>query len=672
MVGDKFNTIRGRVNVEGKASKFLTAGVNLQFADRDQSQVPASWSRVITNTPYGSMYNPDGSLRFSPDSDTGGLITANARNPFLDREYTDRLDKTRTLFTTLYLRGTLPFGFSYQVNYTPSYNFYRRFNAVSVQHYDYTSIGGEAYRQNRETFDWQIDNVIKWDMTFNKIHHFDVTLLANAEKFQSWDNRMTNQGFEPNDNLGYHDMASGINPRITSTDEYSTGDALMARLNYTFNKRYLLTLTTRRDGYSAFGQKNPRAVFPSASLAWVLSEESFLKSAEWLNFAKLRLSYGVNGNRDIGRYQAISDLRSDKYIYTTETGSPYQVTQLYVNRMSNANLKWERTTSFNIGLDFSVLKNRLDGTVDVYKKSTGDLLVRRSLPNVTGFSNVMANLGEVQNKGIEIALNSRNMESKNFSWRSALIVTANRNKIIHLYGPVNELDDNGNIIGKTEPDDPSNGWFIGRDIEVVWDYKVLGVWQEEEKDAAAKYGVKPGDFKIEDVDKNGNYTDADKQFLGFRSPRIRWTLRNEFTIYKNIDFSFMIYSNWGHLRTFNWAKNAPNGSTDPGNIFPDKSSYYKLPYWTPENRINDYAANNSGSGGAVYNVYRKASFIRLNNIALSYKLPKSIVQKAYIENLRINFTVSNAAVFAPDWGLWDPQNTGPTPRNYTLGLNVTF
>ena len=671
IVGNEFSTIRGRLNLEGKANKFITAGVNLQFADRDESSVAVNWERMVTNTPYGSMYNPDGSLKFSPDSDEGSLLTNNARNPFLDREYTDRLDKTRTLFSTLYLKGTLPFGFSYNINFTPRYNFYRRFNAISSLHYNYASIGGESFRRNTETFDWQIDNIIKWDMTFNNKHRFDVTLLANAEKYQSWEHRMTNQGFEPNDDLGYHDIASGINPVITSTDEYSTGDALMARLNYTLMQRYLLTLSIRRDGYSAFGQKNPRATFPAVALGWVFSEENFLKSVDWLNYAKLRLSYGINGNRDIGRYQAMSDLKSEKYLYAHPDGSAYQMTQLYVNRMSNANLKWERTASYNIGLDFSILKNRLGGSIEVYQKSTNDLLIKRSLPNITGYSDVMANLGEVQNKGVEVGLNSRNMESQNLIWRSILNVTVNRNKIIHLYGPINILDDNGNVIGQTEPDDPSNGWFIGRDIDAVWDYKILGVWQVEDKDEAAKYGLRPGDFKLEDVDKNGEYTDVDRQFLGYKTPRFRWTLRNEFTLFKNFDISFMLYSDWGQMKRFNWAKNTRDGTTNPEGVYLDKSSYYKMPYWTPENRINDYAANMS-SGTVGYDVYRKASFIRLHNISISYNLPKILTQKAFMENMRVYFTVNNVAFYAPKWDFWDPQNNGPTPRNYTLGINVTL
>ena len=666
VVGDKFNTVRGRFNLEGKATKFMTAGMNLQFADRDESQVPASWSRVVTNSPYGSMYNDDGSLCYSPDSNPGSLLTSKAKNPLLEMEYTDRLQNTKTLFSVLYLKGDLPFGISYQVNYTPSYSFNKYFNANSSLNPDFMQLGGDATRTNTETFNWQIDNIIRWNKTFKDIHRFDVTLLANAEKYQSWSNKINNQGFLPNDLLSYHNIGSGINAVVSSNDEYSTGDALMARLNYTLAKKYLLTLSVRRDGYSAFGQKNPRATFPAVALGWVFSDERFSKSLEWLNYAKLRFSYGINGNRDIGRYQAISDLTTGKYLYSTTSGSAFQVSQLYVHRMSNTGLKWEKTSAYNAGLDFTILNNRLDGSINVYKKLTSDLLVLRSLPNVTGFENVMDNLGEVENKGFELNLNSKNIDLPNFSWRSTFNFSLNRNKIVHLYGPINVFDKNGNITGQTEPDDVSNGWFIGRDIGSIWDLKVLGVWQVNEQAEAAKYGVRPGDFKLEDVNNDGIYTDADRQFLGFSTPRFQWTLRNEFTIYKNFDFSFMLYSNWGQMGVFNWAKNGSDY------LFPDKSNSYKLPYWTPENPINDFAANNSSNGAAVYNVYRKTSLIRLHNVALAYNFPKNLAQKVHMQNLKIYFNLTNAAFFAPDWNFWDPENQGPTPRYFTFGFNLSL
>ena len=660
IVGDKFSTFRTRINLEAKAASFMTVGINMQFADRDESQVPVTWQTMVNATPYGDKFKPDGiTLRDSPNDDIG-----NTTNPFLDNTYTNRIQKENTIFGTIYAKGNLPFGFSYQSNFTPNFQFYRFFNARSVKDFRIAARKGVATRTEQTTYNWQMDNLLFWNKAFGE-HQLDATFLLNAEKFQSWRNQMDNEGFDPNDNLSYHNIGAGIKPVISSDDQVSTGDALMGRLNYSYQQKYLLTTSIRRDGYSAFGQGNPRATFPSVALGWVFSKEKFA-SYNWLNYGKLRVSWGINGNRDIGRYAALSDLSTGKYQYISPTtGAILLVSELAVNRLQNPGLKWEKTESYNVGLDFSILKDKIGGTIDVYRKSTKDLLVTRSLPDVSGFRNVLDNIGEVQNKGVEISINTLNMKRENFSWRSTLNFTLNRNKIAHLYGPVPSYDANGKYLGDVEKDDITNRWFIGHDIEEVWDLKELGVWQQNEAAEAAKFKLRPGDFKVQDVDGDGTFSNADRQFLGYRTPRYQWTFRNDFTFMKNIDFSFMMYANWGLLRDFNQAKNNSG--------FLDRQSSYTLPYWTPENPTNDYARLFSSNGSADFSVYRKASFIRLSTLAVAYTLPKDILNKAKIQGLKIYANVNNAGIYQPNWNFWDVEygNT-PPPRYYTLGLNLTL
>ncbi|MEO5995416.1 MAG: TonB-dependent receptor [Chitinophagaceae bacterium] len=668
--GDDYTVFRIRANVEAKVAKFASVGMNLQFADRDESQVPYNWPQMINASPYGEIYKADGvTLRDSPNDDIG-----NNTNPFLDNTYTRRLQKYNTLFGSLYAKGDLGYGFSYQVNFTPNFEFYRYFNGRSAKDFRVSVRGGVATRTTQTSYNWQVDNLIKWNRSFGD-HTFDVTLLANAEKFQSWREQMDNEGFTPNDQLSYHNIGAGIKPIISSDDQYSTGDALMARLNYSFNQKYVFTASIRRDGYSAFGQGNPRATFPAAAVGWVFSQENLLKSLKWLNYGKLRLSYGINGNRDIGRYLALSNLQSGKYQFITGSGTLLTVSQLYVDRQANPGLKWEKTDAANIGLDFSILENRLSGSVDVYKKETKDLLITRALPDVSGFSDVLSNLGQVNNKGVEIMLNSSNIIGKNFSWRTTALFALNRNKIVHLYGPVDVIDPaTGKVTGQIEKDDVGNKRFIGHDISSIWDQRVLGVWQTSEAAEAAKYGVFPGDFKVEDVNGDGKYSDEDRQFLGSRAPKFTWTLRNEFTFLKNFDFSFMMYASWGAKTDFNLAKNNSG--------FIDRQNSYKVPYWTSTNPINDWARLYSSNGSASYSVYRKANFIRLQTIALAYTLPKELVQKARVESLKIYVNVTNAGVYQPDWTLWDVEyrnrasngaiSTAIPPRIYSLGVNITF
>ena len=668
VLGDDYQVFRTRVNLEGKIASYVTVGLNAQFAARDESQVPVNWPQMVNASPFGEKYKADSiSLRDSPNDDVGNNI-----NPFLDYTYTNRLQQTNTLFASLYVKGSLPFGFSYQVNFTPNFEFYRYFNGISAQDFQYAARKGVATRVDQTSYYWQVDNLLKWNKSFGK-HDIDFTFLLNAEKFKSWRDQMDNEGFDPNDNLSYHNIGAGIKPVISSDDQYSTGDALMGRLNYTYDDKYLLTASFRRDGYSAFGQENPRADFPSIALGWIFTQENFIK-AKWLNYGKLRASWGKNGNRDIGRYVALSNLNTGKYQYIKPDGSVVLVSQLYVNQLGNPSLKWEKTTSFDVGLDFSVLNNRLGGTVDVYKKETKDLLILRALPDVTGFSNVWDNIGEVDNKGIELSLNSTNIKTQNFAWKSVATFSLNRNEIVHLYGPVDVIDPvTGKVTGQIERDDVANRRFIGHDIDEIWDLKVLGMWQEKEVDDAAKYGVRPGDFKVEDVNGDGKYSDADRQFLGYRTPRFQWSLRNEFS-YRNFDFSFLLYSNWGQKDNFNQAKN--------NNGFIDRSNSYIFPYWTPDNPRDDYARLFSSNGSAAFSVYRKTSFIRLSTVALAYTLPTTLVDKAKIQSVKIFANVTNAALYAPDWNFWDPEyrnrdgngniSTGIPPRYYSLGINVTF
>lgn len=668
--GDDYQIFRIRMNLEAKVAKYAIVGINMQFADRDESQVPYSWGQMVNASPYGEIYKADGvTLRDSPNDDIG-----NNTNPFLDNVYQNRLQRYNTLFGSIYAKGDLGYGFSYQVNFTPNFEFYRYFNGQSAKDFRVSVRGGLATRTTQTSYNWQVDNLLKWNRTLGD-HQFDVTLLANAEKFQSWRQQMDNEGFTPNDKLSYHNIGAGIKPIISSDDQYSTGDALMARLNYSFKQRYILTASVRRDGYSAFGQGNPRATFPAVALGWVLSDEKMMSNAKWLNYAKVRVSYGLNGNRDIGRYLALSDLTTGKYQFITPSGATILVSQLYVNRMANPGLQWEKTQAVNLGFDFSVLNSRLSGSADFYKKETKNLLINRALPDLTGFSNILSNLGQVDNRGVEIALNSVNISGRNFSWRTTANFSLNRNKIVHLYGPVNVVDPTtGKVTGQVERDDVANRWFIGHDINAIWDQKVLGVWQQSEAADAAKYGVFPGDFKVEDVNRDGKYSDADRQFLGSRNPKFQWTLRNEFTFFQNFDFSFMLYSSWGQKTDFNQAKNNQG--------FPDRQNSYKIPYWTVDNPNNEYARIFSSNGSASYSVYRYASFIRLNTVALGYNFPKNLVQRAKLESLKVYVNVTNAGVYAPDWTFWDPEfrnrdannviSTAIPPRYYSMGINVTF
>lgn len=672
VVGDKYSTVRARLNLEGKVTRHLSVGMNTQFARRDESQVPVNYDLARVLSPWGSEFDANGNYAWRPNGEASG-----GNHPYYAPGFTSRDQGAQTLNSVIFAKVSLPFGFSYQLNFTPRFDYTHRYNAESAKHAEWAAEGGRASRKDSTVFNWQVDNILKWTKTFNEKHNIDLTFLANAERFRSWRDSVSNKGFAPTDVLGYHNIQAGGLPVVYTDDQTSTADALMARLFYSFKDKYMITLSSRRDGYSAFGQKNPRAVFSSAALGWVFTDESFL-SSKWLSYGKLRVSYGNNGNRDIPRYDALADLSSGKYLHVKPDGTVYQVSQLYVSRMANPNLKWEKTSALNVGLDFALFQNVIDGSIEYYKSTTRDLLVKRALPNVLGFDNVWDNLGEVQNKGLEISLNTNNMRRDHFTWRSTINFQLNRNKIVHLYGNMVDVKDaSGNVTGKKEADDITNRWFIGHALDEIWNYRILGIWQKEEEAEATKYGVKPGDFKLKDVNNDGKFTNDDKEFLGYTSPRFRWTFRNEFKLFKGLDVSFMIYSYWGQKGTFNQMKNRDG--------FVDRTSSYVFPYWTAENRQNEWARLYSSEGSATgYSVYRSKSFVRFENLSVAYTLPKAITQKAAVQNLRIYGNVRNIGFWAPQWDFWDPENgtngatnasiatSVPSPRIYTIGIDITL
>ena len=439
--GDEFSTIRSRVNIEGKPARFLKVGLNAQFSYRDESSVPADVDQYTKLTPYSSFYESDEeTLKLYPNDDN------QAKHPLLNSTYRSREQEYFTFFPKIYATLDLPFGITYTVNYTTRFVFYHNNIHDSSEHPEWKLFGGRASRENSLRREWQVDNIINWNKTFAQRHKVDVTLLANAEKFRNDTEKMSNQNFTPNDILGYHDMAIGNLPELSSNDEVRTSNALMARLNYGFMNKYLLTLSVRKDGSSLFGYSNPYATFPAAALGWVISEEKFFK-VKFVDYLKLRASWGINGNRDITNYAALSKMLAEKSLNTDLNGNPITIPTLEINTMGNKKLKWEKTEAYNLALDFRLFNGRLNGTVETYYMSTTDVLVNRELPTITGYKRVYANLGEIRNKGFELSLSSTNMKQHNFEWTSNLIFSLNRNKIITITGEKYDVfDKDGNFL----------------------------------------------------------------------------------------------------------------------------------------------------------------------------------------------------------------------------------
>lgn len=673
VAGNEYKTIRSNLKLDAKVTSFLDMGLNLNFQNRTDGDFTKEWeAEIIRNSPFALAYNEDGDPIRNPMGETG---MNQGWNYDFNRQYMS-LDKGSTVFNgTMYAKIKLPYNISYQVNFSPRSRWFRDRYHESSQNPNWSD-NGKVIREQTQYFSWQLDNMVKWDYTFAEKHKLNVTLLQNAEMQQSWKDRMTGRNLLPTDALGFHYIngANMTKSLMETYDEKMTADALMARLFYSYADKYMITASIRRDGYSAFGKSNPRATFPSLALAWSFADEKFFKW-EPLNYGKLRISWGQNGNRDIGKYEAISNMTTGagKYPYISPNGVVNELSQLYVERMANHGLKWETTSSWNAAIDFGFMNNRINGSIEYYYMPTTDLIMSQGLPSVSGFKNVITNLGEVINKGVEVTLNTLNVTTKDFDWSSAFTFSLNRNRINHLYYEYeNTLDANGHITGTKEIDDISNGWFIDQPIGAIWNYNVIGIWQENERDEAAKYGLKPGDAKIKDnydVDSH-KYTNEDKEFLGQTTPKFRWTFRNDFTFFQDFSLSFNIYSYWGHKEATTEYMN--NSKTNGWSY--DRTNTYVRKYWTPENPSNKYARLNSTNPQNVNPpLIMDKSFIRLDNISFSWNVPQKHLKSLGIPSLKLYGSVRNVAVWTKEWEYWDPEITNaPSPRTFTFGVSLTL
>jgi len=374
-------------------------------------------------------------------------------------------------------------------------------------------------------------------------------------------------------------------------------------------------------------------------------------------FVPYRLSFacGTRPNRDIGIYSALAQIGNTLYY----DGSNVQM-GLYNSSLSNPSLRWERTESFNVGIDVGLFNNRIDLSAEAYMMTTTDLLMNCQLPKITGFGDITTNLRELGNRGFELTLNTVNISKADFTWKSSLVFSFNRNEIKKLFG---DVDENGTPIP-----DYMNHWFPGEGIDVVWDYDVEGVWQLDEKEQSEKYGMKPGDYKGEDVNEDYRY-DAlvDKQFIGTDRPRYRFGFRNDFTFLKNFTASVFLRADLGHIG--NYSTYAIHESS-----MYNRLSTFNVPYWTPTNGNNEYARITEvhGAYGGGLRIFKPQSFVRVQDLSLAYNVPKVLSRKMKLDGMRVFVSGRNLMTFT-NWPGWDPESgNNPMPKTITLGLSLTL
>ncbi len=654
--GDNFSRLSSRLNLGVQATDWLKIGINSGFSSRDNSGIRASLLNTSYLSPYASLFLEDGSSP-NPLPQNWGLVFNPILSPILDNNKA----LTNILFSNGYIDVNIWKGLAYKMNagytrtdsksffYSPSYEPLNRTGAGSKRH-------GES--QNLT-----LENIVKYQQKIAANHNLDLTLLYGVYQLTTQSSFMSSQNIF-NDALGYNALEIGEGFVIDASAGQNRQISNMARLGYNIASKYFLTLSIRRDGYSAFGEGKKFGTFPAAAFSWNLSDESFLANIQQLDFLKLRASWGRNGNRGVSEYSSLSQVGQVNYVFGD--GSP-SFTGLRTTTLANPNLGWETTESFNVGFDVQAFSERMNASVNFYSSNTFDLLLNQTIPNTNGFENFLRNIGETKNTGVEIDLRTVNIEKGNFTWNTNLAFSLNRNKILKLTG--RDINQDG-----IEDDDIASGWFIGQPLGTNFDYVFDGIFQADD-DLSLIPGAKPGDIRFKDIsgpngEPDGSITPLDRMVIGNNQPLFNMGITSIFS-YKNLSLSVALNIREGG--------DSQNPLINPGSNFFDQANFLNTPYWTPENPINTNPRINYRNP-LGYGFYQDRSFVRLQDVSLSYNIPENWINKLSISGVQIYVSGKNLYTWT-NWTGWDPEfggggrdpgSNGPLLKSFVGGLNVSF
>ncbi len=646
---DDFSRFNLRTNIDTKITNWLSFGSNTTMGYFDRSGLPANFTEAFVMNPLAVPYQEDGkSVTLYPWPEDPGFV-----NPLEPIKYINE-NKSRQIVTNNYLLIDLPFvkGLSCKVN--TGYTF-RNSTSETYKGRD-TQVGyekgGASEVLNKYYEDWILENILNYQREFDK-HSLFLTAMYSTQQTASKSHSISAEGF-PNDVMTYFQpgKATLIEPSASYSKENYISQ--MIRANYSYDGRYLLTVTARRDGYSAFGENNKFGLFPSVAVGWNINRESFMSTySQWLNRLKLRASYGENGNQAVSAYSTLPRLTSLNYL----GGNHQTAIGFYPSMLGDANLGWETTKSLNFGVDFGFLENRLQGTFDVFFSNTFDLLLDKTISPVNGTTSIRQNIGETKNSGFEFQISSININHKDFKWTTDLNISRYHNEIVN----IGLTDDQGSYI-----DDISNKWFIGKPVDVNFGYVMDGIWQENEDIANSHMPVaKPGDIKLKDVYADGKITPEDRTIIGSLVPDFTAGITNNLS-YKNFSLTFFIYTLQGVTRQNTLITLAPWNYRRRG---------MDIEFWTPENQTNKYPANKLPGTVNPYSAsfYEDASFIRLKDVTLAYKFPKKLIDKWSINQLECYVNAKNLWTITK-WSGLDPeldnQEAIPLTKTFIFGIRL--
>ncbi|HNW57637.1 MAG TPA: SusC/RagA family TonB-linked outer membrane protein, partial [Bacteroidales bacterium] len=693
-IEESLNRYSLKASINHKASKYFMSGATITAAQTTTNAGSQYGYREVMKMPdILHAYDDDGNIIVQPGIATviqgSGNFTSTA-NPILEIQSGVQETRRYDIVGSVFAQVTPIEGLDIKSTFSPRLNRSRLgkyFGVVTNNRtVDYAST------DNAETFDYTMDNQISYNKALG-LHHFNATFINSIYSTRNEKLVLAAQNF-PYKSYWYN-MYSGTVVAGDCSSSYSAANMLSfaGRINYDYKGKYFATGTIRYDGSSKLADK--WAAFPSFALAWRASEEEFLKN-DWLSNLKARFSFGYSGNNNgVNPYGTQLKPITSSNVYYDYNGT--MVSGFAPGTPVNQSLTWEKTREINFGVDYGFFKDRIIGSIDVYDKLSDGLLMARSLTIESGVKNMTDNIGSVSNKGVELSLTSVNVQSHDFRWQTSLSFAYNKNEIVTLYGKKED------VIGETR--------FIGEPINVIYDYKILGVWTKAEYEAgesvyynpngSVNYTAKPGEAKTFDATKDGLLAADDKMILG--SPDPEWTGSISSNMeYKNFDFSFNIYTNQGVFLldyfTDQYGYNTQRGMAKV------KMDYY-IPPDVPLIDWNNFTVDgngkatatwgNSGAGhenakypiykninGAYYGNngnYQDASFVKVKNITFGYTFNQNISKKVGLSKLRLYVNVLNPFTFT-DYVGWDPEyagtklvdGNGPSSIVYQFGVNAKF
>lgn len=655
----------GRFTLDTDINDWLKIGGSLSYNDQNEKQIDqlggggiTTMRQVFEALPIIPVRYEDGTFGSNidyPGMEGGGspIAVANDRRYFLKTQTVlGNFYSNIALHKNLQLRTTIGANIINQRN-----DYYGGRDLRYIARPD-----GAAYVDNSRYNSWQFENYLTYNKDFDSDNSLTALLGLSWQHVDEFESRASTRGFA-DDFYGFNNLGAGSNPQTPTSSKIAYGlNSYFGRINYNFRNKYLLTLTGRADGSSKFGPENQFAFFPSAALAWRVSEEEFLSQNETISNLKLRASIGATGNSEIEAYRALAGLESGTVIFSGDRAS-YTIP----GRMANPDLRWEKTEQVDVGLELGLLNNRIGLEVDVYRKLTSDMLLDAPVPSTSGFTNVYRNVGSMENKGIEINLNTININNEIFSWNSNFNISINKNEVVALSGG-SDIFLGSTLIRVGEP----VGTFFG--------YIDEGTWNIDEAAQAAIYDRLPGDIKYRDLNDDGAINSDDRAIIGKGIPDGFGTFSNTFR-YGNLELLVDLQFQYGNSVMYRDEHSAEDRQTIAN------SFKTVLNAWTPDNQDTNIAQIRPIAAGYDTNndsgKLKDASFLRGRNLMLSYVFKPELIKRLYLNRLRLYTSVQNFFV-ATKFPGYDPESSNgggtfdqgfslydyPRPRTFVLGLNI--